>query len=105
MQKAYRRHYTSEHTRHRFQSDGRIQVSDRTVSKDQSDIEPDQGSAATENESHEAADRAVLLHPVAIVNPNQGQVLDVVKDFEQRDARQNICDAVVAVPPKRKARD
>jgi len=73
-----------------FHSDVRIQVTDGTVSQRPIDIEPNQGSAATENESHEPTDRAVFLDPVTVVNPNQRQVLHIVEDFEQGDAGENV---------------
>ena len=54
---------------------------------------------------HEPANRAVGLDPFAIINPNQREILDVVKDFEQRNADQNARHDVIAVPPERYARD
>src|SRR5439155_25467429 len=42
---------------------------------------------------------------VTIVNPNEGEVLDIMKDFEQSNARQNIGDAIIAIPPEADARD
>src|SRR5205807_10294538 len=98
-------HDPGEHTRHRVDPDVGIQVTNRAISKNETNIKSNQRSAATENKTHEATDRAVFLDSVAIVNPNQRQVLDVVKHFEQRDPGENIRDAVVAIPPKRDARD
>ena len=42
----------------------------------------------------------VLLHSIAIVNPDEREVLDVMEDFEERDSGENVCDAVIAEPPK-----
>src|SRR5207247_10863485 len=42
---------------------------------------------------------------VAIVDPDQREVLHVVENFEQRNANKNVCHQIVAVPPKRDAGD
>src|SRR5262245_41480071 len=76
----------------------------RAISEDKADIDADQGTAAAENKLHKAANRAVFFHAVAIVNPDEGEVLDIVKDLEECDARENVGDDVVAIPPKRNAR-
>src|SRR5882757_288211 len=76
------------------------EIPERTVGKNQSDIEPDQRSAAPEYKTHEPTDRIIFLHPVSIVDPDEREVLSVVENFEQGDASENIGDAVVTVPPK-----
>src|SRR5437016_1292468 len=82
-----------------------IEVTNRAVSENKTDIKPNQGTAPAKYEPHEPTDGTVFLDTVAIVNPNQRQVLHVVKHFEECDSGENIRDAVVAVPPKRDARD
>ena len=104
MQERGGRDHAGEQTLDRFNAKMRIEISQRTVSEDQTDVETDERAAPPENKSHEAADRAVFFDTVAIVNPNKRKVLHIVKHFEQRDAHENANDDVVAVPPKRNAR-
>ena len=103
MQKSRRCHDTREHARDGVHSNVGIQIADRAISHDQPDIESDQRSAPAKDETHESADGTVFLHPVPIVDPNNRKVLRVVKNLEERDAGQNIRDAVIAIPPKRDA--
>src|SRR5437867_11525451 len=86
-----------------FYSHVRIEITDRAVGKNQPDIKPDQRPAPAKNKTHESADGAVFLDAVPVVNPNDREVLHVVKNFEERDAGENIGDAVVAIPPERDA--
>ena len=83
----------------------RVEIRKRAVGENQADIEPNQRAAPPKYKAHEAADVAVLLHTIAVVNPDQREVLHVVKNFEQRNAHQNVRDQIIAVPPKRYARD
>src|SRR5256885_9619099 len=78
----------------------RIEVGDRAIGENQTKIKPDKGAAATKNKTHKSADAFVFFDPIAIVNPNQREVLHVVKDFEKGDADEKIGDAVIAIPPK-----
>src|SRR4029079_5463015 len=64
-------------------------------------IKANQRAAPTEHESHEPANVAVFLDAVAIVDPDQRQVLHVVKHFEQRNPNEDVRDKIIAVPPKR----
>src|SRR6516162_6633503 len=56
----------------------------RTVGKDQANIKADERPAAAENETHEATDRSIFLNPTAIVNPDNREVLHIVKHLEER---------------------
>src|SRR5262249_52478621 len=53
----------------------------RAISEDKAYIQADQRPAPSKHKPHESADVAVLLHAIAIVDPDQRQVLHVVKDF------------------------
>src|SRR5438105_10963587 len=83
----------------------RLVITMRTISEEQPDIKTHQGAATAEHESHETADGSVALDSLAIVNPDQRQVLHVVKHFKQRDAHEHAGHDVIAIPPKRNARD
>src|ERR1043166_847262 len=76
---------------------------DRSIGEDKPDIHADERSASPKHETHEASDAFVALHAGAVINPDDGQVLDVVKHLEKCDAHKNVLDAVVAVPPKNNA--
>src|SRR6266542_430325 len=97
MKKTRRRHYAGEHTLYRLDFETGIEIAKGTVGKNQPDVEPNQRTAPAKNKPHEAADRAVFFHAAAIVNPDQRKVLHIVKQFEQRDARKNVGDAVTAM--------
>src|SRR5207244_11199773 len=73
--------------------------------EDQAHVKTDHRATAPEHETHKPADRTICLNPFAIIDPNQREVLDIVKYFEQRNADENARHDVVAVPPKRDARD
>ena len=47
----------------------------------------------------------VFLNPIAVVDPDQREVLHVVKNFEQRNSDENVCYEVIALRPKRDARN
>src|ERR1700724_1540076 len=83
----------------------RINVRDRAIGEDQTDVESNERAAPAIHEAHKAADVAVFLDAVAIVDPDKRKVLHVMKNFEQRNADQNCRDQIIAVPPKRDARD
>src|SRR5206468_10342649 len=83
----------------------RLEITQGPVGQDQTHVKADERAAAPEQETHEAADRAICLHALAIIDPNQREILDIVKYFEQRNANKNACHDVVAVPPKRNAGD
>ena len=67
-----------------------IEVTNRAISENKTDIKPNQGTAPAKYEPHEPTDGTVFLDAVAIVNPNQRQVLHVVKHFEQRNPNEDI---------------
>src|SRR5437867_2895535 len=98
-------HHTGEHAFDCIDADIRFEITQRPVGEDQADVKTDQRATAPEHEPHKPADRAVCLNPFAIIDPNQREVLDVVKCFEQRNADENARHDVVAVPPKGDARD
>ena len=83
----------------------RIEISDGAVGENQADIKSDERAAASEHEAHESADVAVFLDAIAIVDPDQREVLHVVKNFEQRNAYNNVRDKIITVPPKCDARN
>ena len=82
-----------------------IEITERAISKDQPDIKPDERAAPSKDKAHESANVAILFHSIAVVDPDEREVLHVVEDFEQRDADKNVRDEVIAVPPKRDAGD
>src|SRR6266496_4298146 len=86
-------------------SEMRIEIRERAIGENQADIEPHQRAAASKHKAHESADVAVFFHAVAIVDPDQREVLHVVENFVQRKANKNVCHQIVAVPPKRDAGD
>ena len=97
--------HAGENAFHSVHADMRIDVRHWAIGEDQPDIQPDQWAAPSKNETHEPADVAVFLDAIAIVDPDEREVLHVVENFEQRNANKNVCHEVVAVPPKRDARD
>src|SRR6266700_407680 len=92
--------YASEDAFDRFDPEMGIEISKRAVSENQADVQSDERAASSENKTLESADSAVLLHAVAIVDPDEREILHVVEDFEERNANKNVRDAVIAVPPK-----
>src|SRR5207253_8111073 len=98
-------HHTSEHAFDCVDADVRFEIAQGHVGEDQAHIKTNQRATAPEYKTHKTADRAICLNPFAIVNPNQGEVLDIVKYFEQGNADENAGHDVVAVPPKRNTRD
>src|SRR6266496_201907 len=105
MEQRRSRHHTGEYSFDYVDVDIRLEVTQRSVGKDQPHVQTDQRATAPEHEVHKPADRTVRLNSFAIIDPNQREVLDIVKDFEQRNPNENACDDVVTVPPKRNARD
>ena len=83
----------------------RVKVGERAVGKYQTEIKTDERPAASKNKTHKSADAFVFLDPVAIVNPNQGEVLHVVENLKQRDANEQIRNYVITIPPEADARD
>ena len=76
------------------------------VGENQPDIQPDQRTAASKDKPHEATDRAVLLDAIAIVDPDEREVLAHRERLRRaRSRRGMLSDAVIAKPPKRDARD
>src|SRR5262249_39583241 len=98
-------HHTGENAFDGLDADTRFEIAERSVGEDQPNIKTNQRATAPEHETHESADRAVRLDSLTIINPNQREILDIVKDFEQRHADENAGYDVIAVPPKRYARD
>ena len=100
MKKTRCRNHTGEHTLHRLDFEAGIEIREGTVGKNKPDVQPNQRTAPAENEAHEAADRAIFFNATAIVNPDQREILHIVKNLEQRDPGQNVGDAVIAIPPE-----
>src|SRR5205085_4623713 len=98
-------HHPSQHFRHRVHPDVAVQITDRAVGENKPDVESDECAASSKDKPHETANGAVFLDSVAVVNPYQGEVLDVVKNFEERDAGENVGHAIIAIPPKCDAGD
>src|SRR5438128_1464516 len=105
MKQRGRRDYTSEDAFDRFYSEMGIEISKRAVGENQADVQSDERAASSKNKAHESADSAVFLHAVAIVDPDEREILHVVENFEERNANKNVRDAVIAVPPKGNGRD
>src|SRR5207245_11680372 len=105
MQRRHRLPHRVENALNRVDSDTRFEITQCPIGEDQAHVKTDQRATASEHEAHEPADRAVCLNPSTIINPNQREVLHIVKYFEQRNANENAGHDVVAVPPKRNARD
>src|SRR5206468_12644345 len=70
------------------------------IGENEADVQSYQRTAPSENKAHEPTDIAVFLHAVAIVDPDEREILHVVEDFEERNTDENIRDAVITVPPK-----
>ena len=68
----------------------RIDVRDRAVGENEAHIETNQRTAPSEHKSHKPANVAVFLDTVAVVDPNERQVLHVMEDFEQGDAHEDV---------------
>ena len=60
----------------------RIDVRDRAVGQNEAHIKSDQRTAPSEHESHEPANVAVFLDTIAVIDPNERQVLHVVENFK-----------------------
>ena len=75
-------HHTGENAFDCFDADTRLEIAECPVSEDQPHIKADQRATTPEHEAHKPADRAVGLNPFAIIDPDQREVLDVVKYFE-----------------------
>ena len=58
---------------------------DRSVRQHQPNVNADQSTAAPENKAHETANACISFHPGPIINPNDGQILHVVKHLEEGD--------------------
>ena len=76
-----------------------------TVGEHQAYVHSHKRATAPEHKAHEPTDRAVALDSFPIINPDERKVLHIMKYLEQRNANQNACHDVIAVPPKRNARD
>src|SRR5947207_9458350 len=79
--------------------------SDRSVGQHQTYINSDQRTAASKDKPHEPTDALISFHAAAIINPDNRQVLDIVKHLKQCDAYENVLNTVIAIPPKGDAAD
>ena len=77
-----------------------IEIRERAIGENQADVQSNERAAPPKDKAHESADVAILLHPIAVVDPDEREVLHVVEDLEQRDADKNVRDEIIAVPPK-----
>src|ERR1051326_3727338 len=50
-------------------------------------------------------DALIPFHPASIVNPDDCEVLHIVKDLKECYPDKDVLDAVIAIPPKRNAAD
>src|SRR5438093_3780219 len=74
---------SGDHTRqdafNRVDSEMRINEGERAIGENEANVKANQRSAPSEDEPHEPANIAVFLDAVAVVNPNERQVLHVVE--------------------------
>ena len=105
MEQGRSRHHAGEDALDCVDAYIRLEITERAVGENQPNVKTNQRATAPEEKAHKTPNRTVFLDPVAIIDPNQGKVLDIVKYFEQCNTDENACHDVVAVPPKRNARD
>src|SRR5580704_12578179 len=105
MEQRGSRHNSGEDAFNSVYSEMGIEITERAISKDQTDIEADERAAPAKDKAHESANVAILFHTIAVVDPDEREVLHVMKNLEQRDADKNIRNEIIAVPPKRDAGD
>ena len=82
MQQRGSGYYAREDPFDRVHSDMRIDVRNRAVGQNEAHIKSDQRTAPSEHESHEPANVAVFLDTIAVIDPNERQVLHVVENFK-----------------------
>src|SRR6266446_5457484 len=99
MEEARCRHHPGEYTLDCLDVDTLFKNPERAIGEDKSDVDTNQRTAPSKNKPHETANRAVLFHAIAIVDPDEREVLHIVKNFEQRDPSKNVGHAIIAVPP------
>jgi len=90
MQQRRGGHHPGENPFDGLHPEMRIDEGNRAVGKDEADIKADQRAAPSEHESHKSPNVAVFLDAVAIVDPDERQVLHVVKNFEQRNPDEDV---------------
>src|SRR5215510_1870746 len=90
MQQCGSGHHAGKDAFDRVDPEMRIDEGKRAVGENESDIKSNQRSAPSEDEPHKSANVPVFLDTVAIVNPDERQVLHVVENFEQRDPDENV---------------
>src|SRR5438270_14042465 len=78
VQQSRRGDDTHERTLKGVYSDKVAQVTKRAVSENETDIQTDERSAAPKHETHETDDVAIILHRVAVEEPNERAYLQVV---------------------------
>src|SRR4029077_4946859 len=105
MQERRRRHHTGENAFDCVDSDARLVITECPVGEDQAHVKADQRATAPEYETDKPADRAVCLNPFTIINPNQREILHIVKYFEHRNAHGKAPHDVVALLAKTNARN
>ena len=79
------------------------QLGPRAVGGHQRDVDDEHQPAATKQSACQASDRGTLFHPLAVEDPDDRQVLDIVKDLEQRDAHDDVVDHDHREPPEGEA--
>src|SRR5438067_9687853 len=82
-----------------------VKIGKRAVGKNQTEIKTNKRAAASKHKTHKSADAFVFLDPVAIINPNQREVLHIVENLKQGDANEQIGNSIIAIPPKGDARN
>src|SRR5207244_6102984 len=64
-------HHSGEHALDRFDAYTGLEITERAVGENQSDVKTNERATAPEEEAHKASDRTVFLDPAAIIDPNQ----------------------------------
>src|SRR6266513_4263526 len=71
MEKARRLDHTGEHSLDRLDFQTRIEIGKRSIGEDETDVEPDQRTASSEDKAHKPTDITVFFDAVTIVNPDE----------------------------------
>ena len=105
MQQRGSSHHAGKDALNSVHADMRIDVRYGAIGQNEAYVESHKRTAPSKHETHESADVAVFLNPIAVIDPHKRQVLHVVKNFEQGNSNENVRYEIIAVPPKRDARD
>src|SRR5262249_10823002 len=103
MQEGGRRYKPEEHMLNSLSVDPLREQFDVPVGKHHANVQADHGPASPEQKPHERTNLTSLVHTLAIVDPDNGEVLHVVKYFEQSNADYNVGDSYHCIPPEAEA--